>query len=483
MVTNPSTDQPNIFKETIRTLAAILEHKDPYFHDHSERISSACVLFSRTLSMPKELMDSLYLASLLYDIGMIYVPNEIINKPGPLTPGEMELIREHPKVAETILSNLAYLKSTLPIIRHHHEAYNGHGYPDGLIGEAIPVGARILSIVDSFDAMTSSRPHKQALTTDEALEEIRKKAGTLFDPKMVETFIGFTTGKTDVRKKDIGTVPSAVREVVESFKRGYIDLPVSPGIIEQIQQAASSASATITDLADIIEQDPVVTLRIITAANSIHYGGGGKVQTVQQAVARMGVRNTQDTISIIAMKSVYASSDAAVKNVMEKFWQHSIATAYLARAIATKLRDKETDTVFLSGLTHDIGKCLLLNSLIRIIYRREKAASVNMEDILASIQEVHATFGGTLLQRWGFSERIIKAVSSHESVRLTGDTPRMVIILHLANILTRRMGYSMFATEPPDTALAISLLELDNIQIEEIINNVRIQTEKVMGVL
>lgn len=481
MASNPPTDPSNIIKETIRTLVSILEQKDPYFSGHSERIASSCILFARSLSMPKELMDALYLASLLYDIGMVYIPNEIINKPGPLTAGEMALVKEHPKIAERILSHLSYLKSTLTIIRHHHETYDGSGYPDGLSGDAIPVGARILSIVDSYDAMTSSRPHRDALTNAEALEEIRKNAGSLFDPKIVEMFIRFASEKANLQKKDKGNIADAVREVVDSFKRGYIDLPVFPGIIGQIRQTVSSANTTIDDLADVIEQDPVITLRLITAANSVHYGGGGKIQTVRQAVARIGIRDTQDFVSAIAMKSVYASNNPDVKTVMEKFWQHAIATAYMARAIALRLRERESDTIFLLGLTHDIGKVLLLHSLIKILYRKEKDPIINMEEILASVQAVHTSFGGALLQRWGFSESIVKAVSSHESPKLTSETPRMLLILYLANILTRRIGYSLFTDEPPDIGHVILLLDLETSQVVDILQDVKKAAQKAIG--
>ncbi len=478
MALNPGADQSQVFKEIVRTLVSVVEHKDPFFKGHSERVAANCVLFSRQLPIPKELMDVIYLASLLYDIGMVYIPNDIIHKPGAFTTEEMALVKDHPKIAENILSNLSYLKNALPIIRHHHETYSGDGYPDGLRGEAIPIGARILSIVDSYDAMMSERPHREPMSKDGALDELHRNAGIMFDSRLVEAFIRFVSVKSDSPKKEESPIPKAVQEVVESFKRGHIDLPVFPGIIQQIRQTISSVNTTIDDLAAVIEQDPVVTLRLITVANSVHYGGGGKIQTVRQAVARIGIKDTQDIVSTIALKSVYTANSVPVKKVMEKFWQHAIATAYTARAIALKLRDRDAEMMFLLGLTHDIGKVLLLHALTTILLKNDKNQALNLDEILVSIQAVHAGFGGALLQRWGFADNIIKAVSSHESPELTSQTPKMILVLYIANILTRRIGYSLFTEEPPNIGHAILLLGLDDEQTGEIMEEVKHTIQK-----
>jgi putative nucleotidyltransferase with HDIG domain len=397
----------------------------------------------------------------------------------------MALIKEHPKIAEQILSNLTNLKNILPIIRHHHEAYAGNGYPDGLKGEAIPVCARILSIVDSFDAMTSERPHRGMLSEDDALVEIRKNAGTMFDPRLVEEFVRFV----GLRKESPVERPAdqhnetpshvenhiqkAVRDIVEAFNRGHIEMPVFPGIIQKIRQTTSSANVAIDDLAKVIEQDPVVTLRLITASNSVHYGGAGQIKTVRQAIARMGINDTKDIASSIAMKSVYTSGDANVRSLMEKLWQHSIATAYMAHTIALKLRSSDAEMLFLLGLTHDIGKVLLLHSIITIFSKRDKNQPIDIEEILSGVQPVHATFGAALLRRWGFAENLIKAVAVHEKPDIDSQTPQIVLILFLANMFTRRIGCSLFTDLSPDAGVASMLLGLEASQIVEIMEEAK----------
>ncbi len=475
MASDTKSEMMQVVRELIRTLVSVVEHKDTFFKGHSERVSANCVLFSRKLSMPKEITDAIYLAGLLYDIGMVYISLEIIHKPDKLTPEEMELVKEHPKIAEKILQHLSLFKNILPIIRHHHEAYDGGGYPDGLSGEKIPIGARILTIADSYDAMTSERPHRAALSQADALEQLRQRAGKTFDPRLVEEFVRFITVREESApaksvsapkseesaKRDENAISDAVRDVVEAFKKGRIELPVFPVVIQKIQEVIKSPDCTLDDVAKFIEQDQVLTLRLLSVANSAQYGGLGKIQTVKQAVTRIGIKETQHIVSAIAMKSMFVTDDVQVKNMMEKLWVHTIATASLASAIGRRSKEKDLDMLFTLGLTHDVGKVLLLYALTMIFSKKGKAQPLNAEDVIHSIQGIHASFGGALLQRWGFPEPMINAVAVHETPEIASQTPKIVLILFLANILTRRIGYSLFTDDPPGVNLVVDLLGLD----------------------
>jgi putative two-component system response regulator len=127
---------------------------------------------------------------LLHDIGKIGIPREILEKPGKLTPEEYEIIRQHPILGEQMARPIPSLRHTMPTIRHHHERWDGAGYPDGIRGEAIPISARIISLVDVYDALVSERPCKKAIPGREALNTLRKEAGARFEPHLVEVFIG-----------------------------------------------------------------------------------------------------------------------------------------------------------------------------------------------------------------------------------------------------------------------------------------------------
>ena len=475
MVSNTKSEIMQVFRELIRTLVSVIEHKDTFLKGHSERVSANCVLFSRKLSMPKEFTDAIYIAGLLYDIGMVYIPMEVIHKPDKLTPEEMELVKEHPKIAEKIMQHLSLFKNILPIIRHHHEAYDGGGYPDGLSGEQIPIGARIIAIADSYDAMTSERPHRAALSPTDALEQLRQRGGNTFDPRLVEEFNRFIISRKESvpaasesapaseegAKRNENIISGAVRDVVEAFKKGRIELPVFPIVIQKIQEVIKSPDCTLDDVARFIEQDQVLTLRLLSVANSAQYGGLGKIQTIKHAVARIGIKETQNIVSAIAMKSMFVTDDVQVKNMMEKLWIHTIATASLASAIGRKSNEKDPDMLFILGLTHDVGKVLLLYALTMIFSKKRETQTLNVEYVMQRIQGIHASFGGALLQRWGFPEPMINAVAAHEAPEIASHTPKVILILFLANILTRRIGYSLFTDEPPEVNHVVELLGLD----------------------
>ncbi|GAB6173000.1 hypothetical protein JCM15765_24780 [Paradesulfitobacterium aromaticivorans] len=173
----------------IFTLTLAMESKDAYTHGHSERVAEYSLELARYLNLGETDQVHLYRAAILHDIGKIGIPDAILNKPSILTSDEWLIMKSHPERGETICSRLNFTKEILPIIRHHHEHYDGTGYPDGLRGESIPFLARIVSIADMVDAITSRRPYRSARTLGQALEELRKHKGTQFDPILVEAFI------------------------------------------------------------------------------------------------------------------------------------------------------------------------------------------------------------------------------------------------------------------------------------------------------
>lgn len=171
-----------------KSLVSAIEAKDPYTSGHSERVNLYCMLMARYLDMNDEKQKDLNWASVLHDIGKIGIPESILNKPGKLTDDEYEIIKDHPQKGYNILQSLDPLKESLPGIIHHHERYDGRGYPQGLQGENIPYIARIIAVADTFDAITSNRAYRSARSGREALKEINRVAGSQLDPGIVEVF-------------------------------------------------------------------------------------------------------------------------------------------------------------------------------------------------------------------------------------------------------------------------------------------------------
>ena len=171
---------------TIEALSLAIEAKDHTTHDHLKRVQMYAIQIGEDLGLAPEELDALRAASLLHDIGKLAVPEQILSKPGRLTPEEFEKMKIHPIVGSEILSRVQFPYPVYPIVRSHHERWDGRGYPDGLQGDQIPIGARILSVVDCFDALTSERPYRRARSAEEAISHIKLESGKSYDPKVVD---------------------------------------------------------------------------------------------------------------------------------------------------------------------------------------------------------------------------------------------------------------------------------------------------------
>ena len=178
-----------LYRSVTEALALAIEAKDESTEEHLRRVQRHTLELGRRLSLPAGEMEALEAAALLHDIGKIAVPEHILSKPGRLTPQETERMRIHPRVGAEILSAVPFPYPLASIVRHHHERWDGSGYPDGLSGQAIPIGARILAVVDCFDALTVDRPYRKALPREEAIGYLQQESGRMFDPAIVDLFV------------------------------------------------------------------------------------------------------------------------------------------------------------------------------------------------------------------------------------------------------------------------------------------------------
>ncbi len=184
----------------IYALAVAVEAKDPYTRGHSERVAEYSMRLAKTLGLDAQQLELLKGAALLHDIGKIGISGSILRKPGTLNALEFQQVRKHPAIGERICLSLKFAQEMLPIIRHHHEHFNGQGYPDGLKGEHIPLLARIIAVADAFDAMTSDRPYRSGMPKEEATRRLLEGAGSQWDPEIVPVFIAMM--KTDMPKPE-----------------------------------------------------------------------------------------------------------------------------------------------------------------------------------------------------------------------------------------------------------------------------------------
>jgi putative nucleotidyltransferase with HDIG domain len=176
-------------RDTIKALAGALETKDVETRGHSDRTVAHALALAERLGLSDQEREWIQYAAILHDIGKIGIPEQILKKPGKLTPEEFEIMKRHPVLGMEIIQQIEFLKPVVPLVRADHERWDGKGYPDGLTGETIPMGARIVAIVDAYDAMTSDRVYRKAPGKEHAVSELRRCAGTQFDPDLVKLFL------------------------------------------------------------------------------------------------------------------------------------------------------------------------------------------------------------------------------------------------------------------------------------------------------
>lgn len=175
--------------DSVKVLAEAIDAKDPYTRGHSDRVKRMSLAIAKKMGFSEERLENLEYGALLHDIGKIGIKDEVLQKQAPLSSEEYQYIQEHPLIGVKIVEGVEFFKDKIPMIRHHHEHYDGNGYPDGLAGEAIPLEARIISLPDAFDAMTSARPHRNIMPLQDVLSELEKCKGKQFDPKVLEIFL------------------------------------------------------------------------------------------------------------------------------------------------------------------------------------------------------------------------------------------------------------------------------------------------------
>ena len=193
---------------TVKALARAIEVKDPYTYGHSERVTEYAMAIARRLGVTEWECRNIKYAAALHDIGKIGIARKILNKPGALSEEEFVHVKSHPLLGDSIIEPVAFLQAPRQIILHHHERYDGKGYPDGLKGEEIPLGARILAVADSFEAMMSDRPYRKALALEDATRELRINSGTQFDPRVVRASLdAIEEGEFEPASPPAGSAP------------------------------------------------------------------------------------------------------------------------------------------------------------------------------------------------------------------------------------------------------------------------------------
>jgi HD-GYP domain-containing protein (c-di-GMP phosphodiesterase class II) len=229
-----ANENRELFLGTVKALAAAIDGKDPYTRGHSERVSRFSIAIAQGLGLPDEEIEKIRISALLHDVGKIGIDDKILKKPSALTDEEFAVMKQHPQKGYKIMSQIPAMKEFLPGMYMHHEMINGQGYPQGLKGEEIPLQARIVSVADTFDAMTTDRPYQKAMKFEEALALIKKFVGTRYDDQVVASLVAacdsgqITPGRVRLKRPVKETAsPVASPSTVEQPYSSPVPAPVT----------------------------------------------------------------------------------------------------------------------------------------------------------------------------------------------------------------------------------------------------------------
>jgi len=250
---------------------------------------------------------------------------------------------------------------------------------------------------------------------------------------------------------DEDVVKKIVKKIISKFESGVIGLPVLPTIVQKIRETIAAPNYSIDALAKLLELDAVISVRLIAVANSVVYRGREKVQTVRQAVPRLGTKETDNIVMAIVNRNLYQTDEKELQGLMENLWKHSLATAFCSRLIAEKLRLGEQESYFTMGLIHDLGKVPLLQGISTLRAKGDDSMkTLDLETIAGILKDAHETLGAGLLKKWEFDSQIVRVAQMHETPALNDKTDKSILVVHLANILTRTIELSSYSGEGMD---------------------------------
>jgi putative nucleotidyltransferase with HDIG domain len=436
----------------VRTIADALEAKDEYTHGHARRVGGYAAAVGRRLGLDSRELEQLSLAALLHDIGKIATPDHILLKPDVLTPEEREVVRQHAERGARMLAGVPDMEEVAAIIRHHHEHFDGTGYPEGLAADFIPLASRIIHLTDSYDAMTSPRPFREACDHETALKLIERQSGAQFDPEVVRAFLGLEA-------------LAAIRRRVSPDTWG--------GLMTDSSFELSDAEPSFAELSRAVESDPVLAACVLHEANTKYTAE--PTARLGEACARLG--EVRLGLLVARVGTPERRDEQARLD-----WARSLRAAEAARQLAARTRIMDGEAAYTLGLLHDVGETLLAALFpSRAETLRGLADETRIEEEVAAFGVDHAQVGQWVLEACRVPRTLAAAVQAHHDV-LRINAP-VALLLHTADAVARVEESCNFASLDALGSDRLAMLGLNRSVLADVHAHVSARTEPHLAAL
>jgi putative nucleotidyltransferase with HDIG domain len=338
---------------------------------------------------------------------MIGLPDAVVLATTPLTPANWQLVNRHPVIGAQLLEELPVVAAAAQVVRSHHERWDGRGYPDGRVKDAIPLLSRVIATCDAFVAMASDRPHRRGIGADAALEHVRQERGSQFDPRMVDALVAALTGQRAPRPRrgaprDL-TSALAEFDLVPAFEPAY----------ERVLAAAATAGTTGGELVAAIESDTGLTVAVLRRAQDVPTRRS--ITNVADAVGALSPLEIVEAIKPLP-RAEFPWRTSQLESLMHRSRVHAQAVTRAADRIAREVQLSQRDDVLVAALLHDIGKFVLGRvrpDYTDLIDVRTSTPEKRIREEQRALGMDHASIGGLLLSRWGLPVALVDTVAAH----------------------------------------------------------------------
>jgi putative nucleotidyltransferase with HDIG domain len=409
-------------------LEAALAARAPGVHASTPMVRQLALKVSRELGLDAEAEARLDLAVRIRDVGVIALPDSVALATAPLSPADWQLVNRHPVIGADLIEGLSAVAFAAPLVRSHHERWDGAGYPDGLAGDAIPLLSRVIATCDAFVSMASDRPHRRGMGAEIALEQVDQGRGTQFDPAIVDALLAVlrgsnaapSTGSAATSEVAVARKPaprhrgarhSALTDAIEELDT----VPVFAPAHERVLAATTTEGATGGELVAAIESDTGLTVAILRRAQAV--AGRHPIANVADAVAALSPGDIAAAIELLP-RTEFPWRTSRLDVLMHHSRVHALAVTRAADRIAREANVIERDGIIVTALLHDVGKLVLGRAHAdygALIDARTASPEKRVHEEQRELGTNHASLGGLMLHRWGLPTALEAAVAAHHS--------------------------------------------------------------------